>query len=209
MNPMVIGIAGASGSGKTTLVHHIIESLPEGTALHFQHDAYYRDLDDMPESDPAKINYDHPSSLETALCAEQLQSLKRGESVEQPIYDFSTHRRMQETLRLDPKAVIIVEGILVLADELLRREMDLKIFVDTDPDICLLRRIERDMSERGRSLQSVRDQYYATVKPMFEEFVETSKKYSDLIVPYNAQNSMAEQVIICFIRHALSVTSDQ
>ena len=203
MESIVIGIAGGSGSGKTTLCRKVIEAAGEHTVLLFQHDAYYHDLSRMPVPDPARINYDHPASLETALCAEQLARLRGGESVLQPVYDFSTHRRMLELRKLEARPVILVEGILALAEASLRELMDLRVFVDADADIRILRRMERDIVERGRSLESVRDQYYGTVRPGYEQFVAPSKVWADIIVPRGGENSVAVEAILGFIRGRL------
>lgn len=204
MQPIVIGIAGGSGSGKTTFARGIIDALGAGTVLLFQHDAYYHDLARMPDPDPARINYDHPASLETDLCVAQLAALVRGEHVAQPVYDFSTHRRRSDTTPLAPHPVILVEGILVLAEPALREAMDLRVFVDAEPDIRLLRRMERDITHRGRTVQSVRDQYYATVRPMYEQFVAPSKAHADLIVPHGGQNRRALDVVAGWLRARLA-----
>lgn len=196
---ITIGVAGGSGSGKTTLCHRIIERLGEERVLLFQHDAYYLDLESMPVPDPARINYDHPSSLETELSAAHLRDLREGRSVAQPVYDFSTHRRTPETHLLEPHPVILVEGILVLAEARLREYMDLKVFVDADADVRILRRMERDIVERGRSLASVRDQYYSTVRPSYAEFVEPSRQYADLIIPHGGRNVAAVDVMISYL----------
>ncbi|MDT8323843.1 MAG: uridine kinase [Bacteroidota bacterium] len=203
-NIIVIGIAGGSGSGKTTLCRRIIDALGSDRAMLFQHDAYYHDLERMPVPDPARINYDHPSSLETALCAEQLRALRNGQQVAQPVYDFSTHRRTVETRPLVPKPVILVEGILVLAEAALREHMDLKVFVDAEADIRILRRMQRDIDQRGRSLHSVREQYYTTVRPSYEQFVAPSKQHADLIVPRGGENQAAVDVIVSYIRARLA-----
>jgi len=196
---VVIGIAGGSGSGKTTLCARVIERLGEERVLLFQHDAYYFDLSRMPVPDPARINYDHPSSLETELCAAHLRELQQGRSVAQPVYDFSTHRRTPETRLLEPRPVILVEGILVLAEPALREHMDLKVFVDADADVRILRRMERDIGERGRTLSSVRDQYYSTVRPSYEQFVAPSRRHADLIIPHGGQNHAAVDVIATYL----------
>ena len=201
---IVIGIAGGSGSGKTTLCRRIISELGEDVALLFQHDAYYRDLDDMPVPDPARINYDHPSSLETTLCGEQLTVLRGGGQIAQPVYDFSTHRRKTETRLLEARPVILVEGILVLAEAALREQMDLAVFVDADADIRIIRRMERDVHRRGRTLASVRDQYYDTVRPSYDEFVAPSRQHADLIVPHGGQNMSAVAVIVAWARSRLA-----
>ncbi|MCB2205702.1 uridine kinase [bacterium] len=203
---LVIGIAGGSGSGKTTLCHRIIAEIGAEHAMLFQHDAYYRDLDDMPVSDPARINYDHPSSLETPLCAAQLADLYHGRSVAQPVYDFSTHRRTVETRPLQPHPVILVEGILVLAETALREHMQLKVFVDTEADVRIIRRMERDIEQRGRTLASVREQYFSTVRPSYEQFVAPSRQHADLIVPHGGENAAAVDVIVSFIRAHLQLS---
>jgi uridine kinase len=197
---LVIGIAGASGSGKTTLCRRLIERLGEHRVLLFQHDAYYHDLARMPVPDPARIDYDHPDSLETELCAAQLAALRGGAAVEQPVYDFSTHRRTTEVRILEPRPVILVEGILVLAEAALRAQMDLKVYVDADADVCILRRVERDMVERGRSFTSVRDQYFGTVRPGFERFVAPSRQHADIIVPRGGENQIAVDVIASYFK---------
>ena len=202
-NSIVIGIAGGSGSGKTTLCRRVISVLGKTAAVLFQHDAYYHDLDAMPVPDPARINYDHPSSLETRLCAEQLDALRRGRRIAQPVYDFATHRRTAETRLMEPHPVILVEGILVLAEAALREYMDLKVFVDAAADIRILRRMERDINYRGRSLSSVREQYYETVRPSYEQFVAPSKEHADIIVPRGGQNQAAVDVIVAYIRNRL------
>lgn len=204
MQPIIIGIAGGSGSGKTTFARGIIDALGTATVLLFQHDAYYHDLARMPDPDPARINYDHPASLETDLCVAQLAALVRGEHVAQPVYDFSTHRRRSDTTPLAPHPVILVEGILVLAEAALREMMDLRVFVDAEPDIRLLRRMERDITQRGRTVQSVRDQYYATVRPMYEQFVAPSKSHADLIIPHGGHNSRALDVVAGWLRARLA-----
>jgi uridine kinase len=201
---IVIGIAGGSGSGKTTLCRRIITELGNDLAILFQHDAYYHDLDDMPVSDPARINYDHPSSLETRLCGEQLSELRRGGRIAQPVYDFSTHRRTAETRLLEARPVILVEGILVLAEAALREHMDLAVFVDADADIRIIRRMERDVHRRGRTLASVRDQYYDTVRPSYDQFVAPSRQYADLVVPHGGQNMAAVAVIAAWVRSRLA-----
>ena len=207
MHTVTIGIAGGSGSGKTTLAQRIMDGLGESTVLLFQHDAYYFDLGRMPDPDPARINYDHPESLETELCVAHLRALKRGEQIRQPVYDFSTHRRLSETRRLEPRPVILVEGILVLAEETLRAEMDLRVYVDADADICLLRRMERDITVRGRSVQSVRDQYYSSVRPMFDRFVAPSRQFADVIVPRGGKNAVAQSLIVGYLKNRLAETA--
>jgi uridine kinase len=178
---MVIGIAGGSGSGKTTIAAAVASNLSGVTII--QHDAYYRHRPQLAFAERATVNYDHPDSLETELLIEHLILLGKGEAVEIPTYDFSAHLRAERTVLAEPARVLIVEGILVLADADLRSHLDLKIFVDTDADLRLARRIQRDIDERGRNLDSVLSQYFSTVRPMHLEFVEPSKRYADLIIP--------------------------
>src|SRR5678815_4482419 len=181
--PLVVGIAGGTGSGKTTVAHRLAGAMPPGRCAMIEHDAYYRDQGHLAPDERAAINYDHPSALESALLAEHLRELRAGRAVEVPIYDFATHTRRRDTRTVAPARVILVEGILVFAEPALREQMDIKIFVDTDADIRLMRRIRRDLEERGRTFQSVRDQYHATVRPMHLEYVEPSKRWADLIIP--------------------------
>ncbi len=181
--PLIIGIAGGSGSGKTTISSALIEVLGPEHVAYLPHDAYYRDLAHLPFEARRKINFDHPDSLETELLAEHLRALRRGEAVEVPVYDFTRHARLKETVPLQPRHVILLEGILILAEEELRNLMDLKIYVDTAADLRLIRRLERDLRDRGRTVDSVLAQYEATVRPMHVEFVEPSKRHADLIIP--------------------------
>ena len=185
--PLLVGIAGGSGSGKTTVADAVAEALPEVALL--QHDAYYRDRGDLDFEERTRLNYDHPDSLETELLIEHLDLLTQGIPIERPVYDFSVHLRSDEVVRIEPASIIVVEGILVLADKDLRDRLNLKIYVDTDPDLRLARRLERDITERGRTVDSVLNQYFETVRPMHLEFVEPSKRYADLIIPegYNAR----------------------
>ncbi len=194
--PLCIGIAGGTGSGKTTIAGKLAASMPAGRCAVIDHDAYYRDQAHLPLAVRAEINYDHPSSLETSLLAEQLLTLRSGRAVEVPIYDFMTHTRRAETRRVEPAPLIIVEGILVFVEAAVRELLDIKIFVDTDADIRLMRRIRRDLEQRGRSFGSVRDQYYATVRPMHLEFVEPSKRWADLIIPEGGDNRVALDVLL-------------
>lgn len=180
--PLVIGIAGGSGSGKTTIASAVIEGLEDRVAV-IAHDAYYRHRPDLSFEERAKVNYDHPDSLETELLVTHLKSLRSGETILRPVYDFARHLRSEETVKVSPARVIVVEGILVLAEPELRHDLDLKVFVDTEADLRLVRRIRRDISERGRTLESVIEQYFATVRPMHHEFVEPSRRHADLIIP--------------------------
>jgi uridine kinase len=193
---LVVGIAGGTGSGKTTVAHKLAAAMPDGRCVSIEHDAYYRDQSHLTPDERATINYDHPAALESALLAEHLRLLRAGEPVDVPIYDFATHTRRADKRRVTPAPVIIVEGILVFADAALREQMDIKIFVDTDPDIRLMRRIRRDLELRGRTFSSVRDQYYATVRPMHIEYVEPTKRWADLIVPEGGDNKVALDVLL-------------
>lgn len=193
--PKIVGIAGGTGSGKTTLARKIREGLGEASTL-IQFDWYYRDLSHLPLKDRETVNFDHPASLESELLVEQLRALKRGEPVDVPMYDFKTHSRTSETMHIDPLPVIVVEGILLFCFEPLREILDIKIFVDTDSDIRAFRRIRRDMRERGRTFDSIRKQYYASVRPMHLEFVEPSKRYADIIIPEGGSNLIALDLLI-------------
>jgi uridine kinase len=194
--PLIVGIAGGTGSGKTTVAHKLAGAMPAGRCVSVEHDAYYFDQGHLPPEERAKINYDHPASLESSLLAEHLRQLRAGRAVDVPIYDFATHTRKQETRHVEAAPVVIVEGILVFVEAALRDQMDIKIFVDTDPDIRLMRRIRRDLEHRGRTFQSIRDQYYATVRPMHLEHVEPSKRWADLIVPEGGDNHVALDVLL-------------
>lgn len=199
--PLVIGVAGGSGSGKTTIAEAVAERLGGKVAL-IAHDAYYRHRIDLTLEERSQVNYDHPDSLETTLLIDNLESLRLGEGIERPIYDFSTHLRSEESVRVEPASVVLVEGILVLSETELREALDLKIFVDTDPDIRLARRLERDIEERGRTVASVMTQYFKTVRPMHLEFVEPSKRYADLIIP-EGYNPAAVATVIGMINARL------
>ena len=199
---LVIGIAGGTGSGKTTLMDNLIGKFwDEVTVL--SHDNYYKRHDDMPYEERCKLNYDEPAAFDTSLMVYHLDQLRHGYSIECPVYDFTVHNRSDETIRLVPHKVIIVEGILIFENEELRNLMDIKIFVDTDADIRLCRRIKRDVNKRGRSLESVLTQYQQTVKPMHERYVEPSKKYADLVVPEGGKNLVALGMITGHIQHYL------
>lgn len=196
----VIGIAGGSGSGKTTLARLIMERIgPEHIAF-LPHDAYYKDFSHLPMEERVRVNYDHPDALETDLLIRHIEMLKQGQSIERPVYDFATHSRKKETVRVEPRPIILVEGILVLAEPRLRALMDLKLYVDTDPDIRFIRRLLRDIRERGRTMDMVVEQYLNTVRPMHLEFVEPSKRYADLIIPEGGLNAVALEVILSRIR---------
>ena len=192
---LVIGIAGGTGSGKTTLMRSLTEKFGGNIAV-ISHDNYYKAHDDMPMEERAKLNYDEPAAFDTDMLVEQLRLLKQGRTIHCPVYDFSVHNRTKETIEIAPKKVIIVEGILIFADPALCREMDIKIFVDTDADVRLARRIRRDVRKRGRSLDSVLEQYLTTVKPMHEQYVEPSKKNADLVVLEGGKNVVALDMIM-------------
>jgi uridine kinase len=203
---LVIGIAGGTGSGKTTLMDNLIRRF-EGSVTVLSHDNYYRRNDHLTYEERCLINYDEPAALETDLMARHLDALRRGETIQCPKYDFSQHNRSNETIELAPKNVIIVEGILIFENEALRDLMDIKIFVDTDADVRLCRRIKRDVNKRGRSLESVLEQYQSTVKPMHEKYVEPSKKYANLVVPEGGKNWVALDMIVDRIQRHLSEVS--
>jgi uridine kinase len=194
--PLVVGIAGGTGSGKTTVAHKLAAAMPQGRCVTIEHDAYYRDQSHLSPEDRAKTNYDHPISLESDLLAAHLRELRAGRGVDAPVYDFASHTRSKQSRRVEPARVIIVEGILVFVEAVVREQLDIKIFVDTDADIRLIRRIRRDLEQRGRTFASVRDQYYATVRPMHIEHVEPSKRWADLIVPEGGDNHVALDVIL-------------
>ncbi len=201
--PVIIGIAGGTGSGKTTVARAIYDRVGRDRIEWISHDSYYRNFDGLSHEERAKINFDHPDSLETELLVRHLDVLSKGSSVEVPMYDFATHARRQETQRVEPRRVIIVEGILVLAEPELRRRIDIKLFVDTPADIRFVRRLVRDIQARGRSLDSVVQQYLNTVRPMHEEFVEPSKRHADLIIPEGGENQVALDAIISRVEHLL------
>jgi len=199
---LVIGIAGGTGSGKTTLMKNLIQRF-EGSVTVLSHDNYYRRNDHLSYEERCKINYDEPAALETDLMARHLDALRHGETIQCPVYDFSQHNRSDETIEIAPKSVIIVEGILIFEDQALRDLMDIKIFVDTDADVRLCRRIKRDVNKRGRSLESVLEQYQTTVKPMHEKYVEPSKKFANLVVLEGGKNWVALDMIVGRIQRHL------
>jgi uridine kinase len=198
--PLVVGVAGGSGSGKTTVVRRIVESIGDGQVTVLEHDRYYRDFNDVPFEERVGLNYDHPDSLETDLLVKHLLDLRQGLAVDVPLYDFARYARLPEHERVPPRRAIIVEGILIFADADLRRLMDVKVFVDTDDDTRFIRRLQRDINERGRSVQSVIDHYLGTVKPMHLEFVEPSKRYADVILPQGGHNAVAVDMLLTLIR---------
>jgi len=202
VKPFVIGVAGGSGSGKTTVVRRIVESLGDDQVSLLEHDRYYRDRGDLRLEERAALNYDHPDSLETDLMVEHVNALRSGLAVRVPVYDFARHARTEETITVQPRRAIIVEGILIFTDPALRRLMDVKVFVDADDDTRFIRRLQRDLSERGRTVTSVIEQYLGTVKPMHLEFVEPSKRTADLIIPEGGENRVAIDVLVARLRAA-------
>ncbi len=202
-NCIIIGIAGGSGSGKTTVARRLLETFKEEDAILIEQDAYYRELHIDSIDERAKMNFDHPNAIEFELLEKQLKDLYSGLSIERPIYDFATHMRKEETKHINPSKIIIVEGILIFAVPEIRKLFDVKIFVDTDADEMLLRRIERDITERGRTFESVRDQYLSTVKPMYLEFAEPSKRYADIIIPRGGENKIAINMVIAKMKRYL------
>lgn len=196
MRPLVIGVAGGSGSGKSTVVREIVRGVaPEAVSLVHQ-DAYYRDYAHLPTERRAAINFDHPDALENDLLVEHMDRLIEGKPVDMPVYDFRNHTRSERTVRIEPTGVVIVDGILVLAERDLRERMDVRIFVDTDADVRLMRRIRRDVDERGRTVESVMEQYERTVRPMHRDFVEPSRRWADLIVPEGGHNRVAVDMLV-------------
>jgi len=194
-NCVIIGIAGGSGSGKTTVARKILENFEIQDAVLIEQDAYYKNIHFETAEDKAKFNFDHPDSIEFSLLRKHLLDLTKGKSIEKPIYDFANYMRKTEKISVKTSKIIVVEGILILAVPEIRELLDIKIFVDTDPDEMILRRIGRDIKERGRTFESVRDQYLKTVKPMFLEFAEPSKRYADVIIPRGGMNSIAIQMV--------------
>lgn len=197
---VVIGVAGGSGSGKTTVVRRIVESLGNGQVTVLEHDRYYRDRSDLRLEERATLNYDHPDSLETDLMVRHVERLRAGQAVEVPVYDFTRYARVATTDLVQPRRAVIVEGILIFTDAALRNLIDVKVFVDADDDIRFIRRLRRDVAERGRTMESVVDQYLATVKPMHLDFVEPSKRYADVIVPQGGHNTVAIDMLLTLIR---------
>ena len=205
--PVIIGVTGGSGSGKTSVSRAIFDSLNGHSLLMIQEDSYYKNQDDISFDERVKVNYDHPNAFDTDLLIEQLGDLLEWKAIDIPVYHYVQHTRSKQTVHVEPKEVIIVEGILVLNDPRLRDLMDIKIFVDTDDDIRIIRRIKRDLEERGRSLQSVIDQYLSTVKPMYHQFIEPTKRYADIIVPEGGENQVAIDILVTKVRDIISKTN--
>ena len=202
-HPVIIGIAGGSGSGKTTVIRRIIENLNSSSIAVIEHDAYYKDLRHLSAEERKSVNFDHPNALDTELLLTHIRQLLQGNSIEKPTYDYNLHLRHEATIRVDPKPVIIVDGILVLAEKELAELMDIKIFVDTDGDVRLLRRIRRDLEERGRSIENILLQYEKTVRPMYIQFVEPSKRRADVIIPRGGHNHVAIEMVVARINNLL------
>ena len=206
MDILVIGIAGGTGSGKTTLMNNIMAQF-EGMVTVLSHDNYYKRHDELTFEERSGLNYDEPDAIETSLMVEHLKTLRAGQAIDCPVYDFTRHNRSDETVHLEPKPVIIVEGILIFENEPLRDLMDIRLFVDTDADVRLCRRIKRDVNKRGRTLESVLTQYQTTVKPMHEKYVEPSKKYANLVIPEGGKNMVALEMILGRIQKHLDGTA--
>jgi uridine kinase len=201
---LIIGISGGTGSGKTTVANRILETVEAGEVVFIQQDSYYRNLEDLPRDYRELANFDHPDALDNNLLVEHVRRLKAGEPIELPSYDFKTHQRLQETRYVEPKPIVIVEGILIFADPRLLEQLDIKVFVDTPDDIRFIRRLRRDLAERARTVESVIGQYLATVRPMHMQFVEPSKRYADVIIPEGGHNLVSIDLISGNIRERLA-----
>ncbi|RAN59229.1 uridine kinase [Dolosigranulum pigrum] len=202
--PVIIGVTGGSGSGKTSVCREIFKQFQGKSIMMLEHDSYYKDQSHMSFEERLETNYDHPLAFDTDLLIEQLKQLMAGEAVDIPVYDYTNHTRSEEVIHQEPKEVIILEGIMILENQRLRDLMDIKIFVDTDDDLRIIRRIQRDMTERGRSLDSIIDQYLGVVKKMHEQFIEPTKKYADVIIPEGAHNTVAIDLMVSKIRMILN-----
>jgi uridine kinase len=194
--PIVFGVAGGTASGKTTVARAILDAVGASQVAYLPHDAYYRDRDDLSFEERARLNYDHPDSLETKLLIRHIKQLLAGQSVRMPVYDFTTDRRTEETILVEPAPIILVDGILIFTKRKLRELMDIKVYVDTDADVRFIRRLQRDMQERGRSLDSIIQQYLETVRPMHLRFVEPSKHHADIIIPFGGHNRVAMEMVV-------------
>jgi uridine kinase len=203
--PVVFGVAGGTGSGKTTVARAILDQVGAEQVAYLPHDAYYRELSHLPKEERARINFDHPDALETELLVKHVKQLLEGDSIELPVYNFTTHTRTDKTIRVEPAPIILVEGILIFSEPALRDLMDIRIYVDTDADIRFIRRLERDITERGRTVESVITQYLTTVRPMHLEFVEPSKRHADIIIPEGGFNQVAMTMIAARLKELLRV----
>lgn len=201
--PIVFAVAGGTASGKTTVARAILDAVGASQIAYMPHDAYYRDQPKLSFEERTQLNYDHPNSLETRLMVKQIKQLLKGEAVQVPVYDFTTHRRTEETVLVEPAPIILVDGILVFTKRRLRELMDIKVYVDTDADVRFIRRLQRDMDERGRSLPSVVSQYLETVRPMHLKFVEPSKRFADVIIPNGGLNKVAMEMVVSQLRALL------
>jgi len=208
LDPIIIGIGGGTGSGKTTVAKGVLKHFPQASVVIVHHDSYYVDRSPLPPKERERINYDHPDSFDNTLLIEHLSNLKSGKPIEKPIYDFETHTRLLETITVRPARIILLEGILVLAETDLRELMDIRLFVDTDADERFIRRLKRDIGQRGRNVDQVIQQYLATVRPMHLQFVEPSKRYADVIIPEGGLNVVAVDLIVTKVRDILARHSD-
>ncbi len=204
IKPIIIGVSGGSGSGKTTVVQRVVDDLGSEQIAVIQHDSYYRDRSAVLPEERARLNYDHPDALDTSLLVTHLHELRAGRSVEIPVYDFTNHTRLATTVRIEPHKVVMVEGMLILTERALRDLMDIRVFVDTDPDLRLIRRVDRDVSERGRAIQSVLEQYLETVRPMHLEFVEPSRRWAHIIIPEGGFNQVGVDMLVAKIRATIT-----
>ena len=202
--PLFVGIAGGTGAGKTTVARNVTAALPPEKVAVLSHDAYYKPRPNLTTEERELLNFDHPSALDNELLAKHLDTLRAGQPIELPIYDFTTHLRRNEFLRVDPAPVVILEGILVLSDPRIRARLNIRVFVETDADIRVFRRIRRDIETRGRTFEQVRQQYYQTVRPMHLEFVEPSRRFADLIIPEGGENAVALDLLVAKLRSVLS-----
>lgn len=203
--PIIIGIAGGTGSGKSTVAHEIYESLPSGSISMIEQDSYYKDQSHLSYEERVKTNYDHPDAFDTKLMLEHIKKLQAGIAIDKPMYDFEVHNRKKETVRVEPKDIIIIEGIMILVEAEIREMMDIKLFVDTDADVRIIRRITRDIKERGRTIDSVIEQYINVVRPMHLEFVEPTKRYADVIIPEGGYNKVAIDIMIAKVKEIVSI----
>ena len=200
---LTVGISGGTGSGKTTITSRLMCALTEQSVVLVQQDHYYKDLSHLPFEERTKVNFDHPDSIETPLMIEQLTALREGRAVERPVYDFTEHRRVAKTVRVEPRPAVLLEGILIFENADVRKLLDIKIFVDTDADIRFIRRLRRDVRERGRTVESVVEQYLSTVRPMHNEFIEPSKRHADVIIPEGGHNEVGIDLVIQKIKSLL------